>query len=199
MRWTLSVRKTGALQGGRRSRSVLIPRRWYQVGEGAFPHRADDGGNKARSPGRLRRKPLKPIARGMPGETGVTVVTILVCFLLSHARLRALSERPAFPAPSLQSWGQTTMHHSGGVPSRERRIVSFSRSNATKRSRIFSWRITGLLRGAGRRTAHSPDPAARDDGPLFENRLCYAKRLTAPQARRCRYRRCRCGRRTRSA
>src|SRR5260370_27511109 len=31
----------------------------------------------------------KTIARGMPGETGVTVVTILVCFFISHARLRA--------------------------------------------------------------------------------------------------------------
>jgi len=36
MRWTLWVRKTGAPQGGRRSRSVLIPRRWYQVGSDAF-------------------------------------------------------------------------------------------------------------------------------------------------------------------
>jgi hypothetical protein len=25
----------------------------------------------------------------MPGETGVTVVTMLVCFFISHARLRA--------------------------------------------------------------------------------------------------------------
>ena len=31
----------------------------------------------------------KTIARGMPGETGVTVVTMLVCFFISHARLRA--------------------------------------------------------------------------------------------------------------
>jgi hypothetical protein len=31
----------------------------------------------------------KTIARGMPGVSGVTVVTSLVCFLLSHARLRA--------------------------------------------------------------------------------------------------------------
>jgi len=60
---------------------------------------AGDGGKKARSPGRPQRKPLKPFARGMPGETGVTVVTMLVCFLFSHARPRALSGRPAFPAP----------------------------------------------------------------------------------------------------
>src|SRR6266436_6120188 len=31
----------------------------------------------------------KPIARGMPGVSGVTVVTMLVCFFISHARLRA--------------------------------------------------------------------------------------------------------------
>ena len=55
------ARRTHVLSG-RRSRSVLIPRRWYQVGDDAS-HRADDGGNKARSPGRLRRKPLKPLRR----------------------------------------------------------------------------------------------------------------------------------------
>ena len=31
----------------------------------------------------------KTIARGMPGETGVTVVTTLVCFFHLHARPRA--------------------------------------------------------------------------------------------------------------
>jgi hypothetical protein len=39
---------------------VLTPRRWRQVGDDAS-HHADDGGNKARSPGRARRKPLKPL------------------------------------------------------------------------------------------------------------------------------------------
>jgi hypothetical protein len=48
---------------GRRSRSVLIPRRWYQ----ACGDPAGDGGKTARSPGRLRRKPLKPFVRGKPG------------------------------------------------------------------------------------------------------------------------------------
>jgi hypothetical protein len=41
-------------------------------------HRGEHEGNR------------KTIARGMPGETGVTVVTMLVCFvLISHARLWA--------------------------------------------------------------------------------------------------------------
>jgi hypothetical protein len=39
---------------GRRSRVVLMPRRWHQVGESLF---ANDGGKKARSPGRARSKP----------------------------------------------------------------------------------------------------------------------------------------------
>ena len=52
--------KTRALFRGRRSRVVLMPRRWHQVG-GKCP--ADEGGKKARSPGRARRKPLKPLRR----------------------------------------------------------------------------------------------------------------------------------------
>ena len=50
-------RETSAVACGRRSRVVLTPRRWRQV------LRRDpqgDGGKKARSPGRARRKPLKP-------------------------------------------------------------------------------------------------------------------------------------------
>src|SRR5258707_9288878 len=43
----------------------------------------------------------KTIARGMPGETGVTVVTMLVCFVLLRTRGCGCSERPAFPAPSI--------------------------------------------------------------------------------------------------
>src|SRR5205809_6580212 len=42
----------------------------------------------------------KTIARGVPGETGVTVVTTLVCFVLFRTRGCGRIERPAFPAPS---------------------------------------------------------------------------------------------------
>jgi len=43
-------------QSGRRSRVVLTRQGRCQVGDDAL-HRADDGGNKARSPRRARRKP----------------------------------------------------------------------------------------------------------------------------------------------
>src|ERR1700682_3953571 len=66
----------------RRSRVVLTPRRWRQVRgvKSAQPgldktYPLGDGGKRARSPGRARRKPLKPLRAGMPGDSGVLVVT----------------------------------------------------------------------------------------------------------------------------
>src|SRR3981189_2603220 len=56
-----------------------MPRRRHQV---LREDARDDGDKKARSPGRARRKPLKPLRAGMPGLTGEPVVTTLVCFLL---------------------------------------------------------------------------------------------------------------------
>jgi hypothetical protein len=68
--------------GVRRSRVVLTPRRWRQVRgvKSAQPgldktYPLDDGGKRARSPGRARRKPLKPLRAGTPGDSGVLVVT----------------------------------------------------------------------------------------------------------------------------
>ena len=58
MRWTLMARLTNGAERGRRSRVVLTPRRWRQVGGS---NSAGDGDKKARSPGRARRKPLKPL------------------------------------------------------------------------------------------------------------------------------------------
>src|ERR1700688_159844 len=49
-----------------------MPRRWHQVGGSVS---AGDGGKKARSPGRARRKPLKPLRGECRAFSGVTVVT----------------------------------------------------------------------------------------------------------------------------
>src|SRR5258707_1942188 len=72
MRWTQAALLTRARTCGRRSRVVLTPRRWRQVGGG---NSADDGGKQARSPGRARRKPVKPLRGECRAFSGVTVVT----------------------------------------------------------------------------------------------------------------------------
>src|SRR5712664_3402075 len=55
---------------------------------------ADDGGKRARSPGRARRKPLKPLRAGMPGDSGVLVVTrVLLPIQSAHEAARATGTR----------------------------------------------------------------------------------------------------------
>jgi hypothetical protein len=103
---------------GRRSRVVLTPRRRRQVlrsfagptGRGQNLNPRDDGDKRARSPGRARSKPLKPLRAGMPGYSGGPVVTMLVCFILFRTRGCGCIGRPAFPTPSQ---GEGSIHYSG--------------------------------------------------------------------------------------
>src|SRR5258706_8792769 len=73
----------------------------------------DDGGKKARSPGRARRKPLKPLRAGMPGVSGGPVVATLVCHQhFAHEAAGAAGTRHS-PCP-LFSWARdscTTRAH----------------------------------------------------------------------------------------
>jgi hypothetical protein len=76
--------------GGRRSRVVLTPRRWRQVSQDDW---RGEGGKKARSPGRARRKPLKPLRAGTPGVP-VYLRSELVCFLpFAHEAMGAAGTR----------------------------------------------------------------------------------------------------------
>jgi hypothetical protein len=84
--------QTNALARGRRSRVVLTPRRWRQVWR-SDPR--DDGGKRARSPGRARSKPLKPLRAGMPGDPGATVVTNSCAFYTAHEAAGATGTRPS--------------------------------------------------------------------------------------------------------
>jgi hypothetical protein len=61
--------RDGRCRCGRRSRVVLTPRRWCQVGGNA-----DDGGKQARSH-KSTKETVKTIARGCRAFSGVTVVT----------------------------------------------------------------------------------------------------------------------------
>src|SRR6202158_3389805 len=68
---------------------------------------ADDGGKRARSPGRARRKPLKPLRAGTPGDSGVLVVTrVLSTTTSAHEAAGATGIRRS-PRP-LSLEGQTS-------------------------------------------------------------------------------------------
>src|SRR5712692_835277 len=63
---------------------------------------AGDGGKRARSPGRARNKPLKPLRAGMPGDAGVLVVTRVRSITTSaHEAAGATGARHS-PRPLLQ-------------------------------------------------------------------------------------------------
>ena len=100
MRWTQAARATKRAARGRRSRVVLTSRRRCQA-PGKLTLLRGDGDKKARSPGRARRKPLKPFAQGMPGRSGEPVVTMLVCFIYFAREATGALTHPAFPAPSV--------------------------------------------------------------------------------------------------
>ncbi len=97
MRWTREVLLTRAFFRGRRSRVGLAPRRWCQVRVKARGRRWQTS-PVHRGEHEVSRK---TIARGMPGETGVTVVTTLVYFVFYRTRGCGRIKRPAFPAPSV--------------------------------------------------------------------------------------------------
>jgi hypothetical protein len=88
MRWTRVALWTKAFSCGRRSRVVLTPRRWCQVGGS---NSASDGGQKARAPGsaRIIRKPLRGECRVIP-----VYPTNACAFLLLHGTRGYRAHRP---------------------------------------------------------------------------------------------------------
>jgi hypothetical protein len=77
---------------------------------------ACDGGKKARSPGRARRKPLKPSACGNAGLARCDRGDYARVVLIFPTRGCGCACRPAFPTPSL---GGTMKQDSGAFASRE--------------------------------------------------------------------------------
>ena len=111
----------------RRSRVVLTPRCWRQVRgvKSAQPGldkniSADDGGKQARSPGRARRKPLKPLRAGTSGDSGVLVVTRVRPTNTKCTRGRGCNGHPAFPTPY---FGRKFKYRLGRFASRGRERV----------------------------------------------------------------------------
>jgi hypothetical protein len=86
----------------RRSRVVLAPRPWRYAG-GSFS--VGNGGKKGRFPGESTKETVKPLRGESRDCLAEPVVTTLVCFFVSHARLRAQSA-PGFPCALSQERGQ---------------------------------------------------------------------------------------------
>jgi hypothetical protein len=91
---------------------------------------ASDGGKRARSPGRARRKPLKPLRAGMPGDSGVLVVTRVLSTTTKCTRGRGCSGHPAFPTP----FGREGNSNASGAPRREKEVVCGTLSTSLRAS-----------------------------------------------------------------
>ena len=119
-----AVRRDERKRCGRRSRVVLTPRRWRQVcGKQNFS--ADDGGKKARSPGRARIS-RNTIAQGKPDASGVTCGATRALFTRARETAGAIG-RPAFPAPSFSGRVRTDCKPRAHRAARTRgRVVSKS-------------------------------------------------------------------------
>jgi hypothetical protein len=87
-------------------------------------HCVDDGGKKARSPGRARSKPLKPLRREGRMNPPLPVATTLVCFF-NCTRGCGCGGHPVFPAPSLEG---------RAVPSHQerRRVQAITRARSRR-------------------------------------------------------------------
>jgi hypothetical protein len=149
MRWTLMAQDDRRCCG-RRSRVVLTPRRWSQAG-GVIS--AGDGGKRARSPGRARRKPLKPLrgeSRVFPSEP---VVTTLVCSL-HFARETAGA---AGTRHSLRPVVRGTMFvaQPGRIAPRDRGLMDGAKVGTGLRIRLCKTNLL-LRRRADRRAAGRP-------------------------------------------
>ncbi len=117
-----------------------------QVGPTGLRHAisADDGGKRARSPGRARRKPLKPLRAGTSGDSGVLVVTRVRSTNTKCTRGRGCNGHPAFPTPSM---GGRFMHDSSALRCEAANVCLVVIASGAKQS-ILSLRRDGLLRFA---------------------------------------------------
>src|SRR3954454_14636369 len=118
MRWTWMAPLTNGTERGRRSRVVLTPRRWRQV----LRRSKATVTKQARSPGRSRRKLLKPLCAGMPGCSGEPTVTTSCAQYPFRTRDCGCIKHPAFPTP-FSGKAEEILHTSDAFAPREHGAV----------------------------------------------------------------------------
>ncbi len=144
MRWTRAASLTNGAACGRQSRVVLAPRRWCQVRETQVSR-----ATVAKSPAHRGEHEIsrKTIARGMPGDSGEPVVTMLVClFYHLHTRLR-VHWASGIPCALLLSEGRTALAQLGRIRAAGMRSLATSLRGALATTRRRS-RGPGVRRNA---------------------------------------------------
>jgi hypothetical protein len=136
---------------GRRSRVVLTPRRRRQVsgvlvGPTGLEQgiSADDGDKNARSPGRARNKPLKPLRAGMPGDSGVPVASTPVLSTFAQGAAGAAGTRHS-PRPP---WGREINLNLGRIAPRDREAAFERHCERSEAIHSFFLLRPWMLRGA---------------------------------------------------
>jgi hypothetical protein len=156
---------------------------------------AGDGGKQARSPGSAKET-LKTIARGMPGDSGVTVVTNARVFYTPRTAAGASgarhSLRPLIGGREISS--TTRAHRAAGMRNRVSFVIACDKREAfaqgstpVRRSppsgeggcdeAIHSFLLCGSMDCFASSGAHSRDPLARNDGV---GRLKIESQLSSP-------------------
>ncbi len=165
MRWTRAARETNA----------VCLRTVKSCGSdapilGVKPVRRSAGdGVKKRGHRGEREVSRKTIARGMPGRSGVTVVTMLVC-LFYFAREAAGALRARHSLRPLIFSGQEFKANLGRIAPRERGVLFWKlgqRHCEERKRRSNPFFVCAALWIASRSLssgAHSRDPLARNDG-----------------------------------
>jgi hypothetical protein len=155
---------TNGPRRGRRSRVVPTPRRWRQIGGISRRRRwltSTDTGEST-------KETVKTVARGMPGDSGVTVVTMLVCFpSFAYEAAGASSVRHSLRPQVQRIKGSCITRAKPGRGSACAYPSVIARSVATKQSISSSLVLSdGLLRCARNDGAHPPPSSPRKRGPI---------------------------------
>jgi hypothetical protein len=96
---------------------------------------AGDGGKRARSPGRARRKPLKPLRAGMPGDSGVLVYSCAFYQYQVHTRPRV---QRASGVPHALFWARASSTPRAHRVARAKSYADSSSLRAAKQSTFLS-------------------------------------------------------------
>jgi hypothetical protein len=135
-----------------------------QVGPTGLRHAisAGDGGKQAWSPGRARRKPLKPLRAGTSGDSGVLVVTRVRSTTTKCTRGRGCQGHPAFPTPSQ---GRKIQQRLG-------RIAPRGRSRVRNESNVIGPSSDPCPPSQGASGWRQPLVRSISDGHLIFRRIC---------------------------